>query len=369
MVELSSAPPPLRRTLQTVQVMRGVAALAVVAYHTHLILAQPEYGGREIFADWAAKGWVGVNFFFVLSGFIILSAHRADIGVPRAVPRYVWRRFVRLFPLYWIGLTAYVVAAWIGLGAPDFGWSWTNLAAAYLLIETGPGQTLPLKVAWTLLYELRFYIAFIALLLSPRIGLALMGAWLVGIAVSATLLPGLGGSALSLWNIYFFFGMGACLLLPRIPDILAWPVLLAAVLVLILALAPIHFSIGEGEKSAPLLLALALGFTLLLVGAVALERSTHFSMPWPLMLIGDASYSIYLVHSATLSVLALLAHRVTHDALPGPLLFALAFGLSSLAGIVVHVLIERPLLQALRHRSPVRPAATTASGDPRRHEA
>ncbi len=47
-------------------------------------------------------GHAGVDFFFVLSGFIIMHAHTADIGKPERLYRYLWRRATRIYPIYWI---------------------------------------------------------------------------------------------------------------------------------------------------------------------------------------------------------------------------------------------------------------------------
>ncbi len=72
--------------------MRGLAALSVVVYHTYIILMEPQYGGHVLFAPVARHGVLGVSFFFVLSGFIISSAHWRDIGQPAAISRYAVRR-------------------------------------------------------------------------------------------------------------------------------------------------------------------------------------------------------------------------------------------------------------------------------------
>jgi len=49
----------------------------------------------------AQFGHAGVDFFFVLSGFIIFFVHGKDIGKPSRLPHYVWRRFIRIYPVYW----------------------------------------------------------------------------------------------------------------------------------------------------------------------------------------------------------------------------------------------------------------------------
>ncbi len=79
--------------LWSIQAMRGVAALAVVALHVYVIYLRPDYGQVIAFAPILSKGWVGVNLFFVISGFIIMNAHAKDIGRPSRIPRYLWQRF------------------------------------------------------------------------------------------------------------------------------------------------------------------------------------------------------------------------------------------------------------------------------------
>ena len=66
-------------TYDTLQVMRGLSAIIVVAFHSSVTLALPKYLGVQV-ASWALGGKSGVHFFFVLSGFIIFTAHRKDLG-------------------------------------------------------------------------------------------------------------------------------------------------------------------------------------------------------------------------------------------------------------------------------------------------
>ncbi len=71
-----------RQPFQSIQAMRGLAAMSVAAHHTSLIMAESKYGGVSAFEAVTSKGWIGVNFFFVLSGFIIFLAHSKDINRP-----------------------------------------------------------------------------------------------------------------------------------------------------------------------------------------------------------------------------------------------------------------------------------------------
>ncbi|QCI79312.1 acyltransferase [Hankyongella ginsenosidimutans] len=70
-------------------------------------MMRPEqYSGRPAFDDLFSKGFVGVDFFFVLSGFIICFVHYKDMSRPDRLPRYAWRRLTRVLPTYWVVFVA-----------------------------------------------------------------------------------------------------------------------------------------------------------------------------------------------------------------------------------------------------------------------
>ena len=91
--------------LNSLQACRAIAAIFVVLSHTSGILSLPKYLGAKPFGPAFDFGFVGVDFFFVLSGFIIMYAHARDIGQPRAFGAYMWKRFSRAYPPYWVALT------------------------------------------------------------------------------------------------------------------------------------------------------------------------------------------------------------------------------------------------------------------------
>lgn len=348
-VDAATAAPPPRKTVYVVQVMRGLAAAAVAVYHAHLILAQPQYGGLHIFGSVAAYGWLGVNFFFVLSGFIILLAHQRDIGMPATAGRYLWRRFVRVYPIYWIFTTGYVAAALMGIGYPDFRWTTVNMVSSYLLIPFDPAPLPPLQVAWTLFYEVTFYAFFLVLILHRRIGIAAFALWTLAILTYALVLHRSEMGPLNIWNIYFVVGMASLFLYRRASDRWAWPLLGAgtAALALLVAVGWVPERIASAADTPGILLILAVVFAAMLSGAALVERATGLRFPRLLLLVGDASFSIYLVHSPVLSVLAGLTKRFAAGQVPDALLFTSMVALSLIAGIVAHLLVERPLLSTI----------------------
>jgi len=350
-----------RSPIKSLQMMRAVAALAVVLYHTHLILSKPTYGAIEAFANVAGKGWTGVNFFFVLSGFIICFAHLSDIDVPRQLPRYAWRRFVRVYPIYWIALTIYIGAAMAGLGGDgNLDRSIPNLSAAYSLVAVVPAPTLPLQVAWTLFYEVQFYVAFGLLILSRRIGSIVIATWIVVILFNATAFgPGDRLWIVHVWNLYFLVGALGFLAYQRLPAS-AGPWLLAVgLLLLVAAMASgiVANRIAETQREPLLLLALSIPFVMILLGGALSERRFGWAPPQLFMLLGNASYAIYLIHSPVISACAAIIRRFGQHGLPAQAIYLAVFALATIAGVAMHLIVEQPLLDVLRRRRRPAPLA------------
>ena len=65
-------------------------------------MSDPKYGALDMLARPKSLCWMGVNFFFVPSGFIIFFAHAKDVGRPARIGTYLWRRFARVYPTYWV---------------------------------------------------------------------------------------------------------------------------------------------------------------------------------------------------------------------------------------------------------------------------
>jgi exopolysaccharide production protein ExoZ len=91
------------RPLNTLQAGRAGASLAVLLFHTNAILSLSKYLGRDVFPLFKS-GASGVQFFFVLSGFVILLVHEKDVGNPAKIGEFLWKRFRRIYPPFWIGL-------------------------------------------------------------------------------------------------------------------------------------------------------------------------------------------------------------------------------------------------------------------------
>lgn len=349
-----------RRSIDSLQVLRGFAAVAVAVYHAQIIMAQPDYIGVSLLGGIATKGWLGVNFFFTLSGFLICYAHFADIGQPARWRRYAWRRFSRVYPVYWVYLTAYVTAAAIGIGHPDFSWEPLNLLASYSLVLLVPTPSLPLQPAWTLFYEVGFYIAFSSLILSRKAGLVVIAAWFVAVVINGLIFHNTAFGPLHAWNLYFLVGCGVFFAYRHLPHKFGRPILIGgiALLAIELALGIVDDHLGTADKRPWVLVALAFPFAAILLGTILTELRTSWRAPAFLMLLGNASYSIYLVHSPVLSVLAAIANRIPAAYANPWMIYGLLVVFSVAAGLASHLIVERPLLAGIRKLQALRRTPT-----------
>ena len=341
--------------IQSLQVFRGFAALAVVAHHA--VLSTGAFVGAvpaEI-GSILGGGYLGVDFFFVLSGFIIMYTHMSDSPSIGNVRRYVAKRLVRIYPPY-LPLSIGMLLLYAALpGVSESGGRDYSLLSSLLLL---PADLPPaLSVAWTLVHEMQFYAVFLLFYLSGRWLAGFFVLWAVVILFSnITFTPtGWARYPLSLMNIEFMFGVLAAWIVTRSgSDVIPAGWLAAGATLAIAMLAWI-----SPDNLRFVRLAFAFGLALIMVGFALLEKSR--TLPWPatLLLLGDASYSIYLIHNPLLSVTQRVAGKLELGSL-----VALLAGvvISVFAGLIYYMLIERPAVGFFRNRQrSIGPRLNTAS--------
>jgi len=334
--------------LRSLQAGRAIAAISVAAFHLSLTMGLPRYGGHAVFRQYTQFGDRGVDFFFVLSGFIILLAHQQDIGQPRATGRYLYKRFIRVFPVYWIYTLGFACALLLFGGTdatmPSGGLDWLSTLSLIRFTEAAP----PLAVAWTLFHEVAFYAVFALLIVNRRAGLVTISVF-VAIALAFYQYPTEQTRTAfnvytSGYNIFFVLGMGACLLHRRGGDGVTETCAGALSTVCAFATAPLPWD------ASPLLVAFSLA--LLLIGVTKLERAGRLAVPGAFVFLGDASYSIYLTHLAFEGVLLKVAMKAQlPSALGYPATYLLVLGGTVILGCVAYSKVEVRLLAVLRPRA------------------
>ena len=341
------------RGLSSLQAGRAVAAILVVLFHNSTrIFALPKYWEAKPFGRLFDFGDSGVFFFFVLSGFIIFHAHHRDLDRPEKVRDYAWKRFRRIYPIYWVVL---LLALFLYLLVGNYSLGYEThpeiILSSVLLVHFGSLDKV-VPVSWTLFHEILFYAVFALMIWRMRLGLTILGVWL---ALSAMSMATDHGSMLTAFyfshlHLLFGFGMAASWWIRRrsVP-LPATTVLLGTALYLLAGVDEISWNQMSDDWRT---LAFGLGSMLILLGLVELENAARLKVPAWLRLLGDASYSIYLVHYFVLSFLAKLAWASGAARLmPVMAAFVLVTCLAVAAGVLCHLVVERPLLALLGRQS------------------
>jgi exopolysaccharide production protein ExoZ len=313
--------------LQSIQVLRFVAAALVVWCHASGNLA----------------GGIGVDIFFVISGFII-----AGVAEGRSAGDFLRDRLTRILPIYWIcSLPWWFVAAHAGLIDTP------RVLASITLWPVYDDIVRPfLKVGWTLSFELLFYAGIALTLLGrrmvPLLGVAYLLALSAAFATHAPIFRFVGNPII----LEFAFG----LLLHR----LRWRSAASGIAALVVGLGAVAWFAyhGTGNLDSPGAVfdlsrpdrAILWGVpaALIVSGALRLEQAVTPAGLWrPLIYLGDASYSIYLTH--------LLMLEFLKPVMPWPAAMMTVIML----GAATHRYVEAPLLKRLRSRSPHLALAST----------
>ena len=287
-------------------------------------------------------GFLGVDFFFVLSGFIILSSHFDDEKSVGSMRTYGIKRFVRIFPPYWPVSIALMISYLLLPNLSQGNRSDFSLLSSLLLLPDA--QPPALSVAWTLIHEVLFYLIFCLFFISNRLFLIFVTGWVLAICACLWLAKGGGFSPflarmLSPVNLEFVFGMGVAYLARGIANRFAMAFLFLGFSVFVVLL----FWTFAAEHR----ILFGLPFAALVLGAVLLERQGRLALPRWMVLLGDASYSIYLIHNPLISLTSRLVARLPGLASWGIGMFVGVVS-SLVAGVLYHLLMEKPLIRLFR---------------------
>jgi exopolysaccharide production protein ExoZ len=314
------------------QLLRGIAAIGVVFYHTAYLLADGHHTDLR-----------GVETFFVISGFIMCYISQND---PKS---FFLKRVVRIVPLYWL-CTAFVLALSFQMVLRP--WTWPADFVPHILKSLFflPSDQHPiLGVGWTLNYEMYFYLLFALALWIHRRAAPLIAAILVtGILALAPLGCGhflcvyyaddyvkffVFGIAL------YYFWSGVAPLLPK----MATAVVGTGIIALLYATELAPSWLGPLPGWAGIVMPVAV-----VAAALAMSRTGTDVASRPLLLIGDASYAIYLTHTiAMISVPSLVAAGMPAPNTSAAIALVLV-GVCVAIGIAVHLAIEKPVGRRLR---------------------
>lgn len=322
--------------IESLDGLRGLAIIMVILFHA--------YAGHEVLIPWAYGaglqpvaqfGWLGVELFFLISGFVILmSLEKCPTFL-----EFLHRRWIRLFPAMLIATLLVVATAPVlherPLGQPQ----WIDTIWGLILIDPEIFKVFGLNfrpvegVLWSLFVEVKFYLIFGAFyFVSPAKSVAglmvlFLSAFTYKVVTHAGVAPRIRAIDTLLFTVlslqYFgWFCVGA--LLNRYHVTRSPQLLFAAIIVLMPALLA-----TAGSNTA--VMAVSVGIFGLFLAAIFTRRGAVIFSSRILVLTGFISFPLYLIHENAMVALTIQAHAL------GELLPA---GLTPLPGLIVVVLIS-----------------------------
>lgn len=316
-----------RQRFETVDCLRGLASLSVCWFH--LTNGNEAFLGTGPLKYSGSYGWLGVEIFFVISGFVIpYSLYCADYRVS-SFSRFVLKRIIRLDPPYLITLGAIVALGFISSLAPGFTGEPFAVSVPQLILHLGYANVYfnyPWlnPVFWTLAIEFQYYVliglAFPLLRFKGFIGKA-------GLFVSMSVLSFFIPSSSYIFHYGFLFCFGILLYLFKVKHLTGKTFFL----MMLVASFGVYLNLG--------ILITVVGLST--VAAIAFLRLKARL----LIFLGNISYSLYLLHVPIGGRVINLSLRMTQTAQGKIAALMIALSLSILAAYLLYRLVEKPARQ------------------------
>jgi exopolysaccharide production protein ExoZ len=359
--------------LTNIQILRALAALAVVFYHITVEAAGICKANATSCEAHYWFGNYGVNLFFMISGFIMVVTSWKSFGQPGAIKTFLDKRLKRIVPLYWLVTTVGVIGVFfvpsmlaVSVLDPLY------IAASYLFwpMERPNGLVRPIAtLGWTLNLEMFFYVVFATALYFGRLR-GLLGAGAVLLALTVLHASGLfsetgnlASVALNFWAdpiiLNFVMGMAVGAVFMKgwrttKTQNLALIGITCALLLAVEFATPMLLQYQENHMLYRIATSLPM-LPIMLLGGLGPQLDVTKLWSKTAMFLGDASYSLYLVHPFALRPFRVIWIKVVGA--DAPLwLFALACAAISLAvGIACYLIAERPFANYFGRRKTTPP--------------
>jgi peptidoglycan/LPS O-acetylase OafA/YrhL len=347
-------PEPVRppERVYVLDLLRFLAALSVVGYHL-LVDYDRAWGTRypaEMFGPLVVSpfkyGWMGVEFFFVISGFVICMSSWG-----RSLSEFFTSRVTRLMPAYIFAVlvTSAVLAVWpLAKGRPQP----THVLVNATMLQGFVGIPNIDSVYWTLFRELKFYVLFaivVAFGLTYRRVVLFCVLWTTAaLYAQASGMKALGVIVESTYAPYFIAGIALYLVYRFGSNLVVWGVFAVSAVLSVLSLWG-QVQAQNAGRARPVasfeVAALMLACFLLVMVLAAVRLTDRLSGRW-LTTLGALTYPMYLLHMQ----LSRVAFNRLHDVLPPwVLLLGMAAVVLTLA-YATYRLVERPAAKLLRRR-------------------
>lgn len=361
----------MKEKLHSLDAARGLAALSVIVWHyssvasigvpfAHQRIPSPPF--HAVLWPFYEHGWIAVDLFFCLSGFVFFWLYESSISQFSITgSEFATRRLARLYPLYFV--TLLIVAILQARYAQQVGFPFTYhlnnvehfLLSLFMMDRTGDAFNGP---TWSISVEIIVYAIFFLLararkLRGWRLPLALSIVAIVAEPIAPLLLRGIGGFFLGgvvyrVWRSLEAHGLRTALWITA-AAVMAWGLTLCEGTLEVGA----HISAGTHGQAARLAnflvekgearFVMYIAVPLTVLSLAMLERLGRCSFRW-LAWLGDASYALYLIHFPLLLTAALMVinRKLQLATLECPAGFLIFFIILILSAVAVHRGFERP---------------------------
>jgi peptidoglycan/LPS O-acetylase OafA/YrhL len=336
--------------IETLQVIRGLASIAVMLAHgSSMIDEKLDY---QFLNKLPILGAAGVDFFFVLSGFIIYYTSSSG---KYNISSFLKKRFIRIYPIYWL-VTLILIIQFFVSPNPEKAHK-GELDVILMSFTLFPYENYILGVAWTLTYEVMFYLMFaLTFFKNPKIFIYAFFSWMTLIflayafdfksdifAINALVKPII---------LEFMLGCLVAYCYKKYAEIKPFKYFFWLGLILLMILATTSFQLRTAGLEQYNDDMFRVGFfgvpaAILIFGVLYIPAV----IPKLFVLFGDASYSLYLLHGSVLSVLLkiiLMLNFATMFGNPAGAIFL--FAVTLFVSCLFYSLVEKNLLVFLNQR-------------------
>jgi len=308
-----------------IQALRGIAALMVVMVHARFYLRSET--GVFVAENFLRPGAMGVDLFFMLSGFLMVITTTTSDGSYKYSYEFFCKRLARIWPVYAFTCVLFLAFAHYFPAFPLPLSEYTRFLESLFFIPIDPNAplyfSLPNPVAWTLCFEFYFYIVFGLSLFFRQWRWVALSAWFMLTIVAIPMSTGTFNLSVTDTHRYLDFRYANLAVNPIVIEfilgmlvgklylantwlpnryVLVSLTAAAAVLVVVLSatgVATFHGPLGWGG-----------GVFLLFLSIAMLSKVVHLGAPAWLMWLGKVSYSLYLTHLFAFGILDVLSHEL-----------------------------------------------------------
>lgn len=340
-----------KKVINSIQFLRGFAAFVVVVYHIGGYIKR--YFNIPFLGDFFGFGFAGVDLFFVISGFIIHFTSKNHLDSPSTLGKYLKKRFLRVYPIYWIVMTVLFGLSWLMtliLQKDVFNTGYPYTISAFLQTYfLTPLHFAINPVTWTLSYELFFYLCFSLLIISRRLSFIPL-LLILGSLYNSIFLHKEENKYFNFifsgYNLEFLFGF----LIFQFYDKIKFSNWISILLIVVSSAIIISYGydiIDYDYQKRVLIFGVPSAF--LLIAMLNLEKNEAIKIPSFTITLGDASYVLYLIHFPMLLLMNKLPFVFGLDLSHSTIIWYNIFIIiiTVLMSIFIHKKIEKPLSKYL----------------------